>query len=57
MTSRICGVEHSREGKTRRNFSYVKKKKRKVIWGSWMSVVCGRVRKVADRVKGVKRGG
>lgn len=25
--------------------------------GNWVSAVCGRVRKVADRVKGVKRGG
>lgn len=31
--------------------------KKKVLAGNWVSAVCGRVRKVADRVKGVKRGG
>lgn len=31
-------------------------KKKKALGGSWVSAVCGRVMKVADRVKGVKRG-
>lgn len=53
-----CGTEQRRRGKSMKAFFICQKKKKKgTLGGSCVSAVCGRVSKVADRVKGVKRGG
>lgn len=46
-----CGAEQRRRGRSMKAF-FICLKKKKALGGNWVSAVCGRVRKVADKSKG-----